>query len=412
MLALSERFLAALLVEGYSPRTIGAWRYKLRPFLAWCHERGVDRPQDVTRDLLERFKAWQHAWRDEDGKGLAVLSQVGRLIVIRAFFKWLAKNNVLLFNPASEVDYPKVGFRLPKVVFTPSEVEQVLAQPDLETPLGLRDRAILETFYSTGLRRMEVANLDLTDLDEGRGTLLVRQGKGAKDRVVPIGERAVAWVTKYLADGRPLLVPAPHLRGAVREQDRGEADGERVHQDGEPLRAGGGPREERLVPRLQALRRDGHAGERGGHPVHPGDARAREAHEHAGLHQGQHHEAQSRAHRDASGGDAGGETGGRQGTRRGWVERPARAAPGQGKQYDAGRMRALKAHVRGGRFVVDEPANLPEGTEVELTLIEDDEFSPEERARLEQALEEADQEIERGEFVDGDEFIARLRARS
>lgn len=209
MLALSEKFFAALLVDHYSPRTIGAWRYKLRPFLAWCHERGVDRPQDVTRDLLERFKAWQHAWRDEDGKGLAVLSQVGRLIVIRAFFKWLAKSNLLLFNPASEVDYPKVGFRLPKVVFTPAEVEKVLAQPDLETPFGLRDRAILETFYSTGLRRMEVANLDLTDLDEARGTLLVRQGKGAKDRVVPIGERAIAWVTKYLADGRPLLSAEP-----------------------------------------------------------------------------------------------------------------------------------------------------------------------------------------------------------
>jgi hypothetical protein len=74
-------------------------------------------------------------------------------------------------------------------------------------------------------------------------------------------------------------------------------------------------------------------------------------------------------------------------------------------------MRALKAHVRGGRLVVDEPTNLPEGTEVELTLAEDDEFSPEERARLEQALEEAEQEIERGEFVDGSEFIARLRAR-
>jgi len=131
---------------------------------------------------------------------------VGRLIVIRALFKWMAKNNLILFNPASEVDYPKVGFRLPKVVFTPAEVEQVLAQPDLGEPLGLRDRAILETFYSTGLRRMEVANLDLTDLDEGRGTLLVRQGKGDKDRVVPNGERAIAWVVKYLSDGRPELL--------------------------------------------------------------------------------------------------------------------------------------------------------------------------------------------------------------
>jgi integrase/recombinase XerD len=103
------------------------------------------------------------------------------------------------------VDYPKVGFRLPKVVFTPAEAEQVLAQPDLDTVLGLRDRAILEVLYSTGIRRMEAGNLDVTDLDEQRGTVLVRQGKGAKDRMVPIGERAVAWVSKYLAESRPLL---------------------------------------------------------------------------------------------------------------------------------------------------------------------------------------------------------------
>jgi integrase/recombinase XerD len=206
MVALSERFFEALLVDNYSPRTVSAWRYKLRPFLTWCHERGVHRPPEVTRDLLERFKAWQHAYRDEDGKGLAVLSQVGRLIVIRAFFKWLARKNLILFNPASEVDYPKVGFRLPKVVFTPAEAEQVLAGPDVQWPLGLRDRAILETLYSTGLRRMEVANLDLTDVDEGHGTVLVRQGKGDKDRVVPIGERAIAWVAKYVADARPFLV--------------------------------------------------------------------------------------------------------------------------------------------------------------------------------------------------------------
>ncbi len=74
-------------------------------------------------------------------------------------------------------------------------------------------------------------------------------------------------------------------------------------------------------------------------------------------------------------------------------------------------MKALKAQVRGGRLVLDEPTELPEGTEVELTLVEYDEFTPEERARLEQALEEAEQEIERGECVDGSKFLARLRAR-
>ena len=80
--------------------------------------------------------------------------------------------------------------RLPKYVLTAEEAEQIIQQPDVATPEGLRDRAILETFYSTGMRRMEVANLKLYDIDTDRGTVMIRQGKGKKDRVIPIGERA------------------------------------------------------------------------------------------------------------------------------------------------------------------------------------------------------------------------------
>jgi site-specific recombinase XerD len=126
---------------------------------------------------------------------------------------------------------PRVGFRLPKAVFTPAETEQVLAGPDVQWPLGLRDRAILETFYSTGLRRMEVANLDLTDLDEGHGTVLVRHGKGDKDRVVPIGERAAARVVKYLADARPFVVQGATTSALFREQAGDAAHGECADQN-------------------------------------------------------------------------------------------------------------------------------------------------------------------------------------
>ncbi len=86
------------------------------------------------------------------------------------------------------------------------EIEQVLRQPDLNDAKGLRDRAILETFYSTGIRRMELANLKLYDIDADRGTVMIRQGKGKKDRHIPIGERAVAWINKYVNEARPQLV--------------------------------------------------------------------------------------------------------------------------------------------------------------------------------------------------------------
>jgi integrase/recombinase XerD len=88
-------------------------------------------------------------------------------------------------------------------VLTATEAELVLARPDVTDPIGLRDRAILETLYSTGIRRMEVINLLVYDLDAERGTLMVRQGKGKKDRRVPIGENAVVWIRKYIDEARP-----------------------------------------------------------------------------------------------------------------------------------------------------------------------------------------------------------------
>ena len=88
-------------------------------------------------------------------------------------------------------------------------MEQVLAQPNINDPLGLRDRALMETLYSTGMRRMELANLKLYDLDTERGTVTIRQGKGKKDRVIPIGDRAAAWMDKYLRESRPQLVVEP-----------------------------------------------------------------------------------------------------------------------------------------------------------------------------------------------------------
>ena len=127
--------------------------------------------------------------------------------MLRAFFRWLTKHNHLAANPASELEMPREERRLPQTL-SAAETEQVLAVPDLATPLGLRDRAILETPYSTGIRRMELGGLKLHDVDHARRVVFVRQGKGRKDRYVPIGERALGWVRRYLDEARPKLVCA------------------------------------------------------------------------------------------------------------------------------------------------------------------------------------------------------------
>ena len=102
------------------------------------------------------------------------------------------RQNYPLHNPASEIVLPRMEHRLPKHVLTVQEAERIIQQPDINQAEGLRDRAILETFCSTGMRRMELAHLKVYDLDADRGTVMIRQGKGRKDRVIPIGERALA----------------------------------------------------------------------------------------------------------------------------------------------------------------------------------------------------------------------------
>ena len=159
--------------------------------------------------MLERYQRYLFHYRKKNGEPLSFRSQHTRLVPLRVWFKWMTRQNFILHNPASEIELPRLGHRLPKHVLTASEVEQVMMQPNLADPIGLRDRAILEMLYSTGMRRLEIINLKLYDLDTERGTILIRQGKGKKDRMVPIGERAIAWLDKYSREARPQIVVEP-----------------------------------------------------------------------------------------------------------------------------------------------------------------------------------------------------------
>ena len=137
------------------------------------------------------------------------------------------------------------------------EIELVLAQPDLGTLLGLRDRAILETLYSTGIRRAELVRLEVVDLSSERATLLVRRGKGGKDRLLPIGRRALGWVGKYPCGGAAASLLGPGAACALCGAARGGAERGLPQPPHEPLRAGRGPGERWLLP--HAAPHDGYA---------------------------------------------------------------------------------------------------------------------------------------------------------
>ena len=204
--ALRDNYLEALQVQNYSPRTIENRLSYLNAFVIWCEDRELKRPEEITKPILERYQKHLLHTKKRDGKPLSFRAQHARLVPLRAFFKWLCRQNILLSNPASDLVLPRLEKRLPKHVLSMKEVETVLNVPDVTTSQGIRDRAILEVLYSTGIRRSELAHLQLYDLDTERGTLMVRLGKGKKDRMVPIGERAIAWVERYCEDVRPLLV--------------------------------------------------------------------------------------------------------------------------------------------------------------------------------------------------------------
>ena len=200
-----QRFLAYQAEKNYSPKTIQNRELYLRYFIQWADERGLHRPNEITKPILERYQRHLYHHRKTNGEPLSIMSQNGRMVPIRALFKWLARNNQLLYNPASDLEFPRAEHRLPRSILSEGEVETVLNQVDISSTLGQRDRALLETLYSTGMRRMELINLKWSGIDYERGTVFIEQGKGKKDRMIPIGERALRWVQHYQYHARAEL---------------------------------------------------------------------------------------------------------------------------------------------------------------------------------------------------------------
>ncbi|EDP9826579.1 site-specific tyrosine recombinase XerC [Salmonella enterica subsp. enterica] len=199
------QWLETLAAKNYSPATVDDYSERVLTFIVWSEERGVMYAPQVSQPLLESYQRYLHGYRKANGMPLTVSSQTGKLSAVQNFFRWLLKRHVILYNPADLLELARPEKRLPAQVFSEGETRQVLQSLDVNTPVGLRNRAILEVLWSTGIRRMELANLMLWDVDDGRGVVNVRQGKGHRDRVVPLGHDALAWLTRYLRDVRPRM---------------------------------------------------------------------------------------------------------------------------------------------------------------------------------------------------------------
>lgn len=206
MAAWINRYLEWSKIKNYSPSTVVSRRNNLAIFLEWCLMRDLNHPGELTKPIIETYQRYLFYYRQTNGKTISFNRQGSLLFDVKSFCSWLAKNNHILYNPASEVELPRqIQRQLPETL-TPDEVEKVMAQCDLDDPFGIRDRTILETFYSTGIRRLELVNLCVYEVVSDQGTVMIRQGKGKKDRMIPIGERALAWIETYMKEVRKHLV--------------------------------------------------------------------------------------------------------------------------------------------------------------------------------------------------------------
>jgi integrase/recombinase XerD len=202
---LLRQFLEASAVRGLTPLTVKTRERALRRFIAWCEARALT-VEAITLPVLMRYQRFLHASRKRDGEPLSQAFQQQLLLPLNMFFRWLVREGRLPANPAADIELPRVPQRLPRYWLTLPEIEQLAAHVLMHGEIGVRDRALIEVMYSTGLRRAELIALRLREVDTHAGVVFVREGKGRKDRVVPIGERAIAWLARYRDEVRPLWV--------------------------------------------------------------------------------------------------------------------------------------------------------------------------------------------------------------
>lgn len=194
-----EEFLDALWMErGLSRNTLAAYRTDLLGFAGWLGQHG-------GRLLLQAGRSDLLAYLAERAGGGAQPRSTARLLsTLRRFYRYQVREGRLQEDPSARIDAPRIGRRLPDSL-TEEEVSQLLAAPDESTPLGLRDRTMLEVLYATGLRVSELVTLRIDQCNQRLGVVRVT-GKGNKERLIPLGEDALEWLARYLREARPELV--------------------------------------------------------------------------------------------------------------------------------------------------------------------------------------------------------------
>ena len=203
---LMDQFHRDRLMRGYAEMSRIHVAWGLDYFLEFLKTRDESGLTGVTADTLHKYQMHLFTLVGKRNRPLSLGSQMHSLVSVRSFFQWLTKRGHLLADPSKAVALPKQKDPLPRGVMTQREVEKILSLPDVDRPLGLRDRAMLELLYSSGVRSSELRGLKVLDVNTADREVRIRSGKGGRDRVVPLGEVAGKYIDLYLQESRPKIL--------------------------------------------------------------------------------------------------------------------------------------------------------------------------------------------------------------
>lgn len=193
-----DRFMQQLQAAGYAESSRSEIARMLKYFRAYARARGrANDVRDVDRQLIADYR--KHVL---SLKKYSLDYRAGMLIDVRSFFRWLSGEGLILGDPTSTLTLPKMSGRTLPPYLSQEEVKRLIEAAQTDCPRGLRDRAILETLYSTGMRQAELRRLAIADINFADGLVRVIQGKGSKDRMVPIGSVALRWIDRYMKEVR------------------------------------------------------------------------------------------------------------------------------------------------------------------------------------------------------------------
>jgi integrase/recombinase XerD len=196
-------YLKHLRATGTPYYTIKGTKYGLKSLSNFLEQEKVNDIENITHDVLAEYQEDLAFRLTAKGTLLSLATREKLIIIVRNFIRYLHEQDYLLHNPAKNIKPPKKWRKLPKAIVSPDEMKTLVHTPDNQTNQGYRDRIILEILYDTGMRRSELANLKIGDMDLQTGYVCIRNGKGGKDRVVPLSQRVCEKVRNYIAFVRP-----------------------------------------------------------------------------------------------------------------------------------------------------------------------------------------------------------------